>query len=136
MVIGGSGVVPLCMCVYSTPGDEASERVIFGDSQVSFAGILMLTSFCLFVAARARGLAAGTALFLIPLCMCVYSTPGDQAAKRVIFGHSQVSFAGAMMLARCWRLPGQNALLLGQLSSRGRQACASTPDLNRACHIW
>ena len=33
VVIGGSGVVPLCMCVYATPGDEASERVIYGDSQ-------------------------------------------------------------------------------------------------------
>ena len=33
VVIGGSGVVPLCMCVYSTPGDEASERIIYGDSQ-------------------------------------------------------------------------------------------------------
>ena len=33
VIIGGSGVVPLCMCVYSTPGDETSERVIFGDSQ-------------------------------------------------------------------------------------------------------
>ena len=34
VVIGGSGVVPLCMCVYATPGDEGSERIIYGDSQV------------------------------------------------------------------------------------------------------
>lgn len=37
VVIGGSGVVPLCMCVYATPGDEGSERIIYGDSQVRHA---------------------------------------------------------------------------------------------------
>ena len=34
VIIGSSGVTPLCLGIHSIPGEEASERVLFGDSQV------------------------------------------------------------------------------------------------------
>ena len=34
VIIGSSGVTPLCLGIHSIPGDEASQRVLFGDSQV------------------------------------------------------------------------------------------------------
>ena len=37
VIIGSSGVTPLCLGIHSIPGEEASERVLFGDSQVRYS---------------------------------------------------------------------------------------------------
>ena len=35
-------MVPLCMCVYFTPGDEASKRIIYGNLQAREMPLLLL----------------------------------------------------------------------------------------------